>query len=74
MVRWFKSGYGNWRGRCVVDTCDTTYYIWYREWPNLVPEKKERFQTTLQRNLDRGTWVEDTSLALDKDLLVDEGL
>ena len=77
MVRWFKSGHPpgfGWRGRCAVDTCNITHYVWYKEWPNLGGGKKDTFQRTLQHNIDSGRWIEDESLALDKDLLVDEGL
>ena len=77
MIRWFKSAVDNfnpWRGRCAVDTSDVTRYIWYKKWPNLNPAKREEFTSSLQHNIDSGRWVEDESLALDKDLLVDEGL
>ena len=79
MIRWFKSGnlpfpFVPWRGRCAVDTCDMSCYMWYKEWPQVAPDKKVQFMASLQANIDDGRWVEDTSLELDEYLQVDEGL
>ena len=77
MIRWFKSGIipSPWRGRCAVDTCDMSCYVWYKEWPNISGvHKRDVFISSLQNKIDSGRWVEDILLALDKDLLVDEGL
>ena len=57
-----------------MDMCDVSCYIWHKEWPILAAHRSESFMSSLQANIDSGRWVEDTLLALDKDLLVDEGL
>ena len=74
MIRYFKAGESRWEGRCSVDTLDPTCCIWHREWPIISSGPKLKFSSSLDCLLEHGYWVEDTSLELDVDILVDEGL